>query len=197
MEVVSQPDMLTVDELRLALNALLPVELIRLEKKAKALAPGTGMDPDDLLQEAVRRAIDEDDNERRHCPRSVNLTVFLGNVMRSIASHERLKWEREMPMGGGDSEEEEKDVILSAPDPTPTPEEQTISRLDCGRIRREIEALFEGDPKALAVVTGDMEGWSPQEIRELEPMNEAEYAAARKRVRRTLLRNFPEGKFHD
>ena len=57
--------------------------------------------------------------------------------------------------------------------------------------------MFEGDPKAQAIIIGDMEGWSPGETCEMEPMSDKEYATARKRVRRALLREFPKGPTHE
>ena len=193
MEAVPQRDLLSVAELRSALEALRLVDLVSLQKKAQTLAPGTGMDPDDLLHEAVVRALEE--NGGRNCPRNVNPVTFLGNVIRSIASHARLVWARELPTGA--MEQDEMDPVADARDPGPSPEEAAIGRLDCGRMIARIEAMFETDPKAQAIVIGDMEDWSPDEIREMEPMSDLEYAAARKRVRRALLREFPKGPTHE
>ena len=193
MEAVPQRDLLTAAELRSALEALRPIDLVRLQKKANALAPGTGMEPDDLLQEALGRALEE--NGGRKCPCDVSPVTFLSNVMRSIASHAREEWAREMPIGA--TEDDEYDPIVDAPDPAPSPEEAAIGRLDHGKTVARIEAMFEGDPKALAIIIGNMEGWSPDETREMEPMSDKEYAAARKRVRRALLREFPKGPTHE
>ena len=185
--------MLTSSELRSALEALRSVDLVRLRQRAIAMAPGTGMEPDDLLQESIRRALEDDGG--RNCPRTVNPVTFLGNVIRIIASHAREEWAREMPTGRCIDQEE--DVIQTAPDPALTPEEATIGRLDHEKTLARIEAMFKDDPCAMAIVIGDMEGWSPAEICEMEPMNEKMYAAARKRVRRALLQEFPRGCPHD
>lgn len=193
MEAVPQRDLLTAAELRSALEALRPIDLVRLRKKANALAPGTGMEPDDLLQESLGRALEE--NGGRNCPRDVNPVTFLGNVIRSIASHSRQEWAREMPIGA--TKDDEDDPIVDAPDPAPSPEDAVIGRLDHGQTVARIEAMFEGDPKAQAIIIGNMEGWSPDEIRQMEPMSDKEYAAARKRVRRALLREFPKGPTHE
>ena len=193
MEAVPQRDLFTAAELRSALEALRPIDLVRLQKKANALAPGTGMEPDDLLQEALGRALEE--NSGRNCPRDVNPVTFLGNVIRSIASHAREEWAQETPIGA--TEDDEDDPIVDAPDPAPSPEEAVIGRLDHGQTVARIEAMFEGDPKAQAIIIGNMEGWSPNETREMEPMSDKEYAAARKRVRRALLREFPKGPTHE
>ena len=193
MATVAQRDLLTAEELRSALEALRPIDLVRLQKKATALASGTGMEPDDLLQEAVSRALEEDGG--RNCPRDVHPVTFLGNVIRSVASHRRNEWAREMPIGARG--EGEADPVADVPDPRPSPEDAVIGRLDLGATVARIEAMFQGDPQAQAIIIGSMEGWSPDEIREAQPMSEIEYATARKRVRRALLRQFPKGAIHE
>ena len=55
-----------------------------------------------------------------------------------------------------------------------------------------IQEIFADDPQAQAIVIGDMEGWSPEEIKEMEPMDDKQYASARRRVRRALEREFGE-----
>ena len=189
MEAIPQREVLTAAEFRSALECLCTTDLARLQKEATFLAQGSGMEPNDLLQEAVKRSLEE--NGGRRCPRDVKPVTFLGNVMRSIASHERPKWKREAPINT--SEGDEDDLIANMPDPAPSPEEVVIRRSDCVKVLTRIEAMFNDDPKAQAVVIGIMEDWSPRQIRDMEPMNEKEYAAARKRVRRKLLSEFPKG----
>ncbi len=188
MKAVSQREVLTDAELRSALEGLSQSDLLRIRSKATLLATGTGMEPDDLINEAILRTLEE--NGGRNCPRDVAPVTFLNNVIRSIASHSRTNWTREMPTGTIDDKD---DPILNAPDPTPSPEELVIVRLDSGKALSRFETIFNDDPHAWAVMTGIMEDWSPQEIREVEPMSEREYVAARKRVRRAFLREFPKG----
>ena len=193
MEAIPQREVLTTAELRLMLEALNPTDLNRLQKEATFLAPGTGMEPKDLLQEAVMRSLEE--NGGRTCPRDVRPVTFLCNVMKSIASHSREKWKREMPSNS--SEDEEGDPILKAPDPAPSPEEAVIRHLHGKKVLARILAIFDEDLEAQAIVIGIMEDWTPREIREMESMSEKNYAAARKRVRRKLPREFPKGLTHE
>ena len=193
MEAVSQREVLTAAELRSALEGLHSIDLIRLKKKANVLAPGTGMEPNDLLQEAVKRSLEE--NSGRNCPGNVKPAIFLGNVMKSIASHAREKRKREPPINL--SKDDEDDPTANVPDPRPSPEEVVIRRLDCEKAHTRIEAMFNEDRKAQAIVIGIMEDWSPHEIREMETMSKKEYEAARKRVRRKLLREAPKGLTHE
>ena len=57
--------------------------------------------------------------------------------------------------------------------------------------------MFDDDSQAQAVVIGLMEGWAPHEIREVESMSDKQYDAARKRVRRALLREFQKGSIYE
>ena len=189
MEAIPHREVLTNAELRLALQGLCPTDLTRLLKKATFLAPGTGMEPNDLVQEAVKRSLEESGGRR--CPRDVAPMTFLGNVMRSIASHARKEWKRETPSNAGEGDAD--DPIGNMPDPALSLDEAVTKRIDCAKMLARIEAMFNEDRKAQAIVIGMVQGWSPQEIREAESMNEAEYAAAQKRMRRKLLREFPKG----
>ena len=193
MEAVPQREVLTVAEFRSALESLCPSDQVRLKEKANALAPGTGMEPKDLLQEALKRSLEE--NGGRNCPRNVKPAIFLGNVMKSIASHARQKRKREPLINS--SKDDEDDPTANVPDPRPSPEEVVIGHLDYVKVLTRIEEMFDKDPKVQAIVIGIMEGWSPQEIREMEPMSKKEYEAARKRVLRKLLREVPKGLTHE
>lgn len=193
MRAIPLREMRSIAELRLAIETMSKLDRIRLLKKARVLATGTGMEPDDLFQEAVARSLEK--NGGRNCPHDVNILTFLGNVMRSIASHSREKWERETPLGA--NEDDEDDPFVAIPDPGPSPVEVVIGRLDYRRTIARIEAMFDEDPQAQAIVIGIMEDWSPHEICALEPMSKNEYGSARKRVRRKLLREFPKGPTHE
>ena len=189
METVPPNEVLTATELRSALEALPPAAQIRLHKKAVVLAPSTGMEAEDLLQEAVVRSLEEQGGRR--CPRGVRPEKFLGNVMRSFASHAREKWVRESPILTN------KDDQDDTPDPSPCVEGIVIRRVDDDRELDRIVRMFDNDSQAQAVVIGIMEDWSPHEIREMEAMSEKEYNATRKRVRRTLLREAPKGRTYE
>ncbi len=167
-----------------ALQDLEPAALLRLRNKSAYRAAGTGMAGDDLLHEAIRRTLEEDG---RNCPADVTVPVWLDNAMRSIASSDREKFARERP--AGDGHDEASPVGRHAAD-NPSPADTALDRITLERVIERIQDIFADDPQALAVVIGDMEGWSASEIREMEPMDEKEYAAARKRVRRAIERDF-------
>ncbi len=167
-----------------ALDALEPADLIRLRKKSAYRAAGTGMDGDDLLNEAIHRTLEEDG---RNCPADVPVVVYLDNAMRSIADGEREKYARRIPVGDG---HDEKSAVGKLADNNPSPADAALDRIEFERVVDRIQEIFAEDPQAQAIVIGDMEGWSPEEIKEMEPMNEKQYASARRRVRRALEREF-------
>lgn len=166
------------------LRALAPADLLRLRKKSAYRALGTGMQGGDLLNEAIRRTLEE---HGRSCPADVPVTVYLDRAMRSIADGERAKFTREFPAGSGHDESE---PVGALPDAGPSPAQTALDRIELQRVVDRIQHIFAADPQALAVVIGDMEGWSAAEIKEMEAMGDTQYATARRRVRRAIEREF-------
>jgi hypothetical protein len=77
------------DEIASAIRSLTPAQWARLRKVSLRY----GRDhiaPDDLLQEALRRAIDND-GHGRNCPCDIDVVKFLAEAMRSIAHGEYEK----------------------------------------------------------------------------------------------------------
>lgn len=177
---------LSSDEFRVAVDALTQNELLRLYKKGASYAFGTGMSAEDLLNEAILRTLEED---RRSCPADVPIHVYLGNAMRSIASGERKKYAREVADG---KETDQMSKLGNAPAEVATPEEQTAAKMELENVVGRLQEVFKDDPQGEAIVIGELEGWAPTEIKELEPMDDKEYAAARKRVRRRIAQEFPK-----
>lgn len=170
-----------------ALNALTPAELLRLSKKSALHAPGTGTGGDDLLQEAIRRTLEPDG---RKCPADVPVTVYLDNAMRSIADGERVKYAREAPAAG---EKSDRSAAGATTDYSHSAEATVVVQDELERTVEGLEAMFADDPQALAVLIGDMEGWSAQEIKKAESIDDTQYATARRRVRRAIERKFGGG----
>ncbi len=184
----SERSALTRDEFIAALRALSPAGLVRLKEKAKFRALGSGMEGDDLFQEAILRTLEEDG---RKCPSDVPVHVYLDNAMRSIADGERKKYVRERPAGSGQSVEgPDEELLVDPPDPAPSPADTALARIELDEVLDALEQMFAGDPEAEAVIMGDLEGWSANEVKDLGKMDDKQYAAARKRVRRGLARKF-------
>jgi len=151
------------------------MDLLRLKVSARMLA--RGMAPDiywwDLLQEAFARVL----NGTRHCPPDVPFEVFMTGVMRSIRAEYRrhqIQLQRAL-MRRGDA----------AQDLAPDPERNALAQ-------EELEAigeLFADDPVITHIITGLGDGLSAEEIRTKYGLTNTEYDSARKRMRRTLLRD--------
>lgn len=167
-----------------ALDALAPTELLRLRKKSAYRAAGTGMEGDDLLNEAICRTLEEDG---RNCPANVPIAVYLDNAMRSIADGEREKYIRQVPVEDWDEKYSEVNKSMNK---NLSSDDAVLDSIELEQIVDRIQDIFADDPQAQAIVIGDIEGWSPEEIKEMEPMDDKQYASARRRVRRTLEREF-------
>jgi hypothetical protein len=70
------------DEIEQAIRSLATAGWIRLRKVANAYCRGRALDSEELLQEAITRALDGS----RTCPAGVDVVRFLAEAMRSIAS---------------------------------------------------------------------------------------------------------------
>ena len=181
---VAQRAFLDGKEFAAAIKALKPSELLRLREKAIYRAWGSGMEGDDLFQEAIVRTLEE---EGRKCPCDVPVPVYLDNAMRSIADGERAKYAREAPAGVGQCDE---GPLAAASDPAPLPSEAALARIELAEVIDSIQQIFKKDLQAQAVIMGDVEGWSADEVKDLGGMDDNQYLAARKRVRRGLARKF-------
>jgi len=167
----------------LALKLVTKMDLLRL--KAVARLHARGLPPDagwsDLLQEAFARVLDGS----RKCPEGLPMVAFLAGVMRSIRTEHWRRARRivarlprmlaDLDLSGSENE---------ASDPTPDPERSLIALEQLAQIDR----LFAADPRALQIVEGLFEGWTPEQIRVRYDMSKTEYDSTRKRMRRALLR---------
>jgi RNA polymerase sigma-70 factor (ECF subfamily) len=166
----------------LALNLVTEVDLLRLKTiarlRARGLPPDVGWE--DLLQEAFTRVI----VGSRHCLEGVTMVAFLAGIMRSLrAEHWRRVHTRSSARQEIRIDQNEKGSREVA-DPSPSPERSVIAREELDRIER----LFTADPVAMRIITGLIEGLSAQRIRSAAGLSKTEYDSARRRIRRTLLR---------
>jgi DNA-directed RNA polymerase specialized sigma24 family protein len=167
----------------LALKLVTAMDLLRL--KAVARLHARGLPPDigwsDLLQEAFARVLDGS----RKCPQGLPMVAFLAGVMRSLrAEHFRRARTVAARLPQMLAELEVRGPEEEASDPTPDPERSLIAMQQLA----EIDRLFADDSRALQVIEGLFEGWSPDEIRVRYDMSKTEYDSTRRRIRRVLLR---------
>jgi DNA-directed RNA polymerase specialized sigma24 family protein len=171
-------------ESALALRLITEMELLRLKTIAKLHARGLPPDVgwEDLLQEALTRVL----IGARLPPENVPMVAFLAGIMRSLKSEH---WRRATHRLGrlqtlridqaGDAA---RDVELR--DPAPTPERSLSARQELTAIKQ----LFADDSVALKIIAGLADDLSAEQIRSAHAISRTDYDSARKRMRRTLLR---------
>lgn len=169
-------------ESALALKLVSESELLRLKTIARLYARGLPPDVswEDLLQEAITRVL----IGARRQPKGLAVVAFLAGIMRSLSSeHWRRVTGRRGRMGSV-AQPIEGSRELDVRDPSPGPERATIARQQL----LAIEQLFADDPVVLKIIAGMAEKQSAGQIRKATGISSTEYESARKRMRRTLLR---------
>ena len=168
----------------LAIELVTEMDLLRLKAIARLYARGLPADVawDDLLQEAMTRVL----TGKRERPAGVPMVGFLAGVMRSLrADHirrARLGMNRdEAPWLRWEPEPQAEFEVL---DPVSDPERALIAAEELEKIR----LLFVGDEIALQIFEGLAEGLAAEQIRARHDISHKDYDAARKRMRRCLLR---------
>jgi DNA-directed RNA polymerase specialized sigma24 family protein len=171
-------------ETALALGMVSMIELLRLKTIARVYARGLPADVawDDLLQEALTRII----SGARQQPDGVTMVAFVAGIMRSLRAEH---WRRLGRRSGGNEAvrldrigDEPRKVDL--PDPAPGPERLLSAQQEL----RAIERLFHDDPVVLEIIAGLGQGLSAEHIRGAMEISKPDYDSARRRMRRTLLR---------
>ena len=171
-------------ETALALATVSKMELLRLKTIARVYARGLPPDVawDDLLQEALTRII----SGARPQPEGVAMVSFVAGVMRSLRAEH---WRRVLKGSPGHDavridrmSDGSREVDLR--DPSPGPERSLSAQQEI----RVIECLFADDPVILKIIAGLGQGLSAEKIRAALKISNTDYDSARRRMRRTLLR---------
>jgi RNA polymerase sigma-70 factor (ECF subfamily) len=159
----------------LAMNLVSKMDLLRLKAIARLHARGLPPDVgwDDLLQEAMTRVL----TGARRAPAGVPIVAFLAGIMRSLSSEH---WRRVRRTRGSSGSPQDLEPL----DQVPGPERQLCARQQLAAIR----GLFADDPVALQIIAGMGEGLAAEQICAAAGISRKEYDAARKRMRRRLLR---------
>lgn len=180
-------DALSPDELREAFR-LTAVERAKLVKAARHLADGSDYESDELLSEAIVRALDG----TRSCPRDIEPMAFLYNAMKSIAS---AAWEARSlrPRIASIDAPGAENVAAAMRAPGRSAEDQLLAEEDMTKRVEALTLLFDADPDALCVVMGDLDDLAADEIRDLCGLDTAAYPTVRRRIRRTIERQYPRG----
>jgi len=158
----------------LALKLVSEIDLLRLKTLARLHARGLPADVnwEDLLQEAITRML----VGSRKLPDGLSVIAFLAQVMRSLKAEH---WRRVLSGGVVGTER-----AIELRDPAPGPERSLMARQELNAIER----LFTDDRVARQIIAGLGEGLSPEEICARHDLTKTDYQSARRRMRRTLLR---------
>lgn len=178
----------THEEIADAIRALTLAQWARLRKVAARYA--YALTAEDLLQEAFRRALEENG---RNCPGHVDVVRFLAEVMRSIADGEMEKAKSRPALVPIASYGDQEDGAEDPPDFAINAEECLTRDQAVAAIRRDLLALFDDDTQARDIVEGRMESLNADELRELTGLDEIAYDTKLRLIRRRINNKYPEG----
>lgn len=189
----------TVDDIRQAIERLTDAELVKIHHAAGIYLSGTHFTcTDDLLNEVVVRALKAAVGERgRRWPLNVEFVAFVIMTMKGLADDSRHAFTQThfesadtVALEGGSSDDVFARAGMTHPDAptlivTAEDEQRAADEL------RRIDKYFEGDSEVVWIIEGRRDGLSANEIRKLSEMDEKQYEAARKRLRRGLQKISP------
>lgn len=167
----------------LALELLGEMDLLRLKAIARLYARGLPPDVswEDLIQEALTRLL----VGSRVQPQGLETVAFVAGVIRSLRADYCRRAHRRAPGRTGRLDEGTEALCEGElRETTPSPERALTAVQELAAIER----LFSGDPTVLQIIAGLGEGHSAEQIREKTGLTRTEYDSARKRMRRSLLR---------
>lgn len=170
-------DHLSVTEFEAAFVALPQVDRIRLRRIALHFENRGGGEAEELLQEALARALEG----RRRCPRKVTIVQFIGGIVSSLsseASETRKKGWGPIPVGDG--------VIDAAAHDGPSPEREVASRMDGGVTLAKVQEAIAGDDELELLVEGIYDGMKGKDLEELLAIDTSKLATVQRRLQRKL-----------
>ncbi len=160
-----------------AIKNLSKADTYRLHSIAKQYSFHCSMDVDEILNEAIFKAL----SEKRKCPVDISLIAFISQTMRSIAFNERRKNEKF---------ESIDNPTPSLQDKSSSPEEKVTTVQELNKILE----LFKNDDDITSYLIGIYEGLTPTEICELWEWDRTKYGSVQKRLRRSLNKHYPNGR---
>lgn len=191
--VNKEKNCLSAKEVKEQIEALSVPDWIRLKKIARAYS-GNGVEPDDLIQETIARAL----SNVRNCPRDVNFMKFLANAMKSVAEAQRKKQHPENKADFSIDDENNAILIFDKGDNVLNiPQEQAIENKKrtekIGQRLQEVLELFKDDEPAELIIMGKEDGLSAKEIKETFDIDKKTYDTTLRRIRRTIDKHYPNG----
>lgn len=173
-------DRMTVAEIHDSIAAMSEADTARLVTAAQALSRLCGLDPEDLLQEALTRALEG----TRTCERGTSFVPFICGVMKSFVSQENEA--RKAGFRPTVLVRDAQPVLPDVPANDPSPEQSAISAVDDRPLLAEIEAAAVGDEQVQILIEGIYEGMRGEKLQELLGVDEKGLATVRRRLRRLI-----------
>ena len=179
------------EEIRAAVAAMPPDEMRRVELIVRYFAHRSGLNADDLRQEAFLRVLGS-----RSCRVGTTMVEFLAGTIQSIAS-EPLRSRREAKKAGkspvtllGDGDPAGLSVL---PADGPSPEEAALAAVFHARQLERALAAVGDDYELQLLVEGLFDGKRGSELEELLETDTKGLAAVKKKLSRRLQARFPQG----
>lgn len=175
------------DEIEAAIGAFTAADWARLTLVAHRYG-GAGVDPKDLLQQAMLRALEGE----RVCPAAVDVVRFLAEAVRSIADGEKDKVTRRglVPLAAPGAR---VPGAVDPPDPKGTAEQQLVARQTEAEMRQALGELFADDAVARDIVDCELAGMTVDEIKEITGLAGQDYDSKRRLMRRRINKKYPKG----
>jgi DNA-directed RNA polymerase specialized sigma24 family protein len=179
------------EELIDSLATLSKADKQRLRMLSRVYAGPARMMPEDLLQDAMAKVIED----KRHCPVGVPIVVFLHGIIKSLASNEVDKRERRKAALAIEETHEDYDLFSASsccPDAV-SPEKALIIK------EREIafhDFLMEqcgNDDKTMLVLLGAFDGLKGADLCQEAGVSKQELATINKRIWRMMAKFKKEG----
>jgi hypothetical protein len=170
---LNDDEVLDDDEVRAAIDALSPEDMLKLDGIEKIRRRGTRFGPGALLQEAIYRTLEGD----RHCPRRVSFMAFLPMTMKSIASHDREQYRKILQQQRG-----------RLPPWQNSPEDHLIEQ----EMVTRIHDLFSYNTELQRVIQGWIDGLKGRELRDALGLDQAKYDYAVKLIKKKIVELYPD-----
>lgn len=202
------PQHASLAELVAAIDGLTEAEKLRLARKADQLAYGTEYaEGQELMNEAVSRAllaaagVQDNGHKGRGWPQGVHIVAFLSMTMRGLASdsHKSVSQKVAKRMQALVDDEGEENPAIAELELHHAPVDEALIEHQEREVSQRlaeadvaiIEAYFAQDQNVLAILEGERERMSAQEVRDFFDMDKVTYDTARTRLRRGLDKLMP------
>ncbi len=181
----------SIEEAKALMSALRPEEHRRLaglaHLRSKELA---GVEAHDLLNDAFLKVF----TETRKWRRGISVDRYFDQAMRSIVSNKRKHIALEEKYGVIPEQEASKGCNTDIEVKTHNSSASDPARLAHAEKRlAQVMQELASDQNAFAVAMGLSEQKTEREIRDTFGLSEREFASARKRLTRVIMKKFPEG----